>query len=88
MGQMVSDVRAVAEGTRTVEFHGTAGGIVPSPDQVAAEIRARAAVTETAASPLIWSGTGLCACSQGDGVPCEGTGGTCETCGKALPVPA
>lgn len=88
MGQMVSDVRAAAEGTRTVEFYGTAGGIVPSPDQVAAEIRARVAQHETATSPLIWAGTGLCACSQGDGVPCEGTGGTCETCGKALPVPA
>jgi 2-oxoglutarate ferredoxin oxidoreductase subunit alpha len=41
MGQMVHDVRFAAAGSRTVDFYGTAGGIVPSPDQVAAEIRAR-----------------------------------------------
>ena len=40
MGQMVHDVRFAAEGSRPVEFYGTAGGIVPSPDQVAAKIRA------------------------------------------------
>ncbi len=40
MGQMVHDVRFAAEGSRTVDFYGTAGGIVPSPDQVAAKIRA------------------------------------------------
>ncbi len=40
MGQMVDDVRLAAEGTRRVLFHGTAGGVVPSPDDVAAEIRA------------------------------------------------
>jgi len=39
MGQMILDVRLAAEGTRPIEFHGTAGGIVPSPDDVAARIR-------------------------------------------------
>ena len=39
MGQMVYDVRQAAAGSRTVDFYGTAGGIVPSPDQVAAKIR-------------------------------------------------
>ena len=33
----------------------------------------------------IWSGTGLCCEAQGDGVPCKGVDGECETCGKALP---
>jgi len=81
--------RVVRSRSRSSTSTGTAGGIVPSPDQVAAEIRARVSVAaETAASPLIWSGTGLCACSQGDGVLCEGTAGTCETCGRALAVPA
>jgi len=40
MGQMVWDVRYAAEGTRDVEFYGTAGGIVPSPDMIAEKIRA------------------------------------------------
>lgn len=39
MGQMLDDVRLAGEGTREVIFHGTAGGIVPSPDEVAAKIR-------------------------------------------------
>ena len=39
MGQMVHDVRYAAAETRHVDFYGTAGGIVPSPDQVAAKIR-------------------------------------------------
>jgi 2-oxoglutarate ferredoxin oxidoreductase subunit alpha len=39
MGQMVYDVRLAAAGSRQVDFYGTAGGIVPSPDQVAAKIR-------------------------------------------------
>jgi 2-oxoglutarate ferredoxin oxidoreductase subunit alpha len=39
MGQMVHDVKFAAAGSRDVEFYGTAGGIVPSPDQVAAKIR-------------------------------------------------
>ena len=39
MGQMLEDVRLAAEGTRQIVFHGTAGGIVPSPDEVAQKIR-------------------------------------------------
>jgi 2-oxoglutarate ferredoxin oxidoreductase subunit alpha len=39
MGQMVEDVRLAAEGSREIIFHGTAGGIVPSPDEVAQKIR-------------------------------------------------
>jgi 2-oxoglutarate ferredoxin oxidoreductase subunit alpha len=40
MGQMILDVRLAAEGTREIEFFGMAGGLVPSPDQVAERIRA------------------------------------------------
>jgi 2-oxoglutarate ferredoxin oxidoreductase subunit alpha len=39
MGQLIYDVKLAAEGTRAIEFFGTAGGIVPSPDEVAARIR-------------------------------------------------
>ena len=34
MGQMVEDVRLAMEGTRPVHFFGTAGGLVPTPEQV------------------------------------------------------
>jgi 2-oxoglutarate ferredoxin oxidoreductase subunit alpha len=44
MGQMIDDVRLVAEGTRQIEFLGKAGGIVPSPDEVADRIREMLAV--------------------------------------------
>ena len=39
MGQMLYDVKLAAEGSRRIEFHGTAGGVVPSPDEVALKIR-------------------------------------------------
>jgi len=39
MGQMVYDVKLAAEGTRQIDFYGTAGGIVPSPDKVISLIR-------------------------------------------------
>lgn len=39
MGQMIEDVRLAGEGSRSVEFYGTAGGVVPSPDDVVAKIR-------------------------------------------------
>ena len=39
MGQMIDDVRLAGEGTREILFHGTAGGVVPSPDEVADKIR-------------------------------------------------
>jgi len=38
LGQMVEDVRLAAEGSRRIEFHGTAGGIVPSPDEVVRKV--------------------------------------------------
>jgi len=47
MGQMIYDVKLAAEGTKEIEFFGTAGGIVPSPDEVAAKVREVLAV-ETA----------------------------------------
>jgi len=39
MGQMLEDVKLACEGTREIEFHGAAGGVVPSPDEVAEKIR-------------------------------------------------
>lgn len=39
MGQMIDDVRLAAEGSRQIEFHGTAGGVVPTPEDVIREIR-------------------------------------------------
>jgi 2-oxoglutarate ferredoxin oxidoreductase subunit alpha len=39
MGQMLLDVRLAAEGTRPIDFLGTAGGVVPGPEEVAARIR-------------------------------------------------
>lgn len=38
-----------------------------------------------AAPAPLWRGTGLCCEAQGDGVPCQGTDGECEHCGRALP---
>ena len=39
MGQMVDDVKLSVEGQKPVEFYGRAGGIVPTPDEVAQAIR-------------------------------------------------
>jgi len=39
------------------------------------------------ASNNLWEGTGRCPEAQGDGVPCRGTDGECDACGRALPVP-
>jgi 2-oxoglutarate ferredoxin oxidoreductase subunit alpha len=39
MGQMIGDVKLAAAGSREVAFYGAAGGMVPSPDDVAATIR-------------------------------------------------
>jgi len=39
MGQMLYDVRLACEGSREIAFHGRAGGVVPSPEDVAAKIR-------------------------------------------------
>ena len=78
MGQMVTDVRFAAEGSREVAFYGAAGGIVPSPGMVAAQIRERV-------RPHLWSGTGLCGEAQPDGVPCPRADGECECCGQYQP---
>jgi 2-oxoglutarate/2-oxoacid ferredoxin oxidoreductase subunit alpha len=39
MGQMVEDVERAVQGKKPVHFYGRAGGIVPSPEEVTAEIR-------------------------------------------------
>jgi 2-oxoglutarate ferredoxin oxidoreductase subunit alpha len=39
MGQMLYDIKLAGEGSRRIEFIGSAGGMVPSPDEVAAKIR-------------------------------------------------
>jgi 2-oxoglutarate ferredoxin oxidoreductase subunit alpha len=39
MGQMLHDVKLACEGSRAIEFHGTAGGLVSSPDQIVDRIR-------------------------------------------------
>jgi 2-oxoglutarate ferredoxin oxidoreductase subunit alpha len=39
MGQMLYDVRLANEGARHIEFHGSAGGVVPSPDDVVAQVK-------------------------------------------------
>ena len=51
----------------------------------------QAAKIDKAAAPppaRLWTGTGLCCEAQGDGVPCRGTDGECEVCGRALPQPS
>lgn len=40
MGQMIQDVQLAAEGSVDIDFFGKAGGVVPSPDQVAEAIKA------------------------------------------------
>jgi 2-oxoglutarate ferredoxin oxidoreductase subunit alpha len=41
-GQMVEDVRLAVEGRSPVSFHGRTGGMIPSPDEVLAALRALA----------------------------------------------
>jgi 2-oxoglutarate ferredoxin oxidoreductase subunit alpha len=43
MGQMVEDVERAVAGLKPVRFFGRAGGIVPSPDEVANQVRKLAA---------------------------------------------
>ena len=38
MGQMVEDVRLAVNGEKPVYFYGRNGGVVPSPDEICAEI--------------------------------------------------
>ena len=40
MGQMVEDVRLVANGTVPVEFYGRTGGVIPAPEDVLAAVEA------------------------------------------------
>jgi 2-oxoglutarate ferredoxin oxidoreductase subunit alpha len=40
MGQMLEDVRMAGEGTKPIDFFGRAGGVVPSVEDVVAQIRA------------------------------------------------
>ena len=42
MGQMVDDVRLAVEGCTPVEFFGRAGGIIPTPNEVLAQIESLA----------------------------------------------
>ena len=39
MGQMLEDIKLSAEGRRPIDFFGTAGGVVPSPDEVKIKMR-------------------------------------------------
>jgi 2-oxoglutarate ferredoxin oxidoreductase subunit alpha len=50
MGQMVEDVQLAVGGAAEVRFYGRTGGIVPSPDEVAAEMRRLATETRQLAS--------------------------------------
>ena len=90
MGQMIDDVRLAGEGSRAIEFFGRAGGIVPSPEQVLAEIRRVAENTTehqgcgTVEPERPWP---LCDLAQADGVPCQELGRDCDTCEAALPPP-
>ena len=58
------------------------------PARTAKKAKAKPTRMRTSAKGRIWTGTGLCSESQGDGVPCRGVDGECETCGKALPRPS
>ena len=40
MGQMIDDVKIALEGCRPVTFVGKAGGVVPTPEEVAAAAKA------------------------------------------------
>jgi len=79
MGQLVQDVKLAAEGSRTVDLYGTAGGIVPSPDQVADRIRGMLG------TPTVANRQWLPACeeAQADGVPCTQVGRDCAICEHA-----
>lgn len=44
-GQMVEDVRLAVEGRAPVAFHGRSGGMIPTPDEVLAELRRLWAIT-------------------------------------------
>ena len=82
MGQLVLDVKLSAEGSRTVDLYGTAGGIVPSPDQVADRIRGVLGSSTVANRPWLPA----CEEAQADGVPCTEVGRDCAICEHAYPA--
>ena len=82
MGQLVLDVKLAAEGSRSIDLYGTAGGIVASPDQVADRIRAM--LPEQDAGGRETRSLMMCARAQADGVPCPEVGRDCEVCEEAL----
>jgi 2-oxoglutarate ferredoxin oxidoreductase subunit alpha len=88
MGQMIYDVRLAAEGSRDIEFFGKSGGLVPSPDEVLAEIRKLTVkkIESPDCAPLEpderWP---PCGRAQADGVPCPELGRDCEQCDLAYP---
>jgi len=85
MGQLVQDVKLAAEGSRTIELYGTAGGIVPSPDQVAERVRSLLGkeTRPTIEAPKNAEWLPACEEAQADGVPCTEVGRDCEICEKA-----
>jgi 2-oxoglutarate ferredoxin oxidoreductase subunit alpha len=82
MGQLVLDVKLAAEGSRSIDLYGTAGGIVASPNQVADRIRSLLPERD-AGGPETRSLT-MCARAQADGVPCPEVGRDCAVCEEAL----
>ncbi len=87
MGQLVQDVKLAAEGSRSVQLHGTAGGIVPSPDQVAERVRELLGKAEekrpAEVLPVNPGWLPVCEQAQADGVPCSEVGRDCEICERA-----
>jgi 2-oxoglutarate ferredoxin oxidoreductase subunit alpha len=81
MGQLVQDVKLAAEGSRSVDLYGTAGGIVPSPDQVADRIRGLLGGAKVANPQWLPA----CEEAQSDGVPCTEVGRDCAICEHAYP---
>ena len=79
--QLVQDVKLAAEGSRHVEFYGTAGGIVPSPRQVAQRVR-----TLLGGEPVYEGELPMCPEAQADGVPCTEVGRDCVICERAVPL--
>ena len=55
--------------------------------EVKTPVEATTVTAPDATDARVWAGAGLCPEAQGDGVPCAGIDGTCDTCGRALPVP-
>ena len=89
MGQLVYDVKLAAGESRPIELYGTAGGIVPSPDQVADRIRKLLAerVSTGPTKPVNTQWLPVCEQAQADGVPCPELGRDCEVCERAYTQP-